>query len=284
MEYTKGNNMSEQPYVSVVIPTYNRADLLKRAIESVQKQTYKKWELIIVDDNSSDNTEEIVSEIRDPRIRYVKNNKNLGAAASRNRGVVLANYELVAFQDSDDVCHQNKVEKQVSYMKQYSEYDIVYSGFVNHHIDGTNILVPNHQLGIREGNLFPTLLVNNVIGAPTILIKRSLFLENGGFDIDLRALEDWDFVLRVSEKNKIGFVSEVLVDAYETEGSISFDGVGYYDARCKMLASHYKEAQKFNIFDELVNDLFKKAEKQGILEMVKNIFVKYLEMYITEKG
>lgn len=191
---------------------------------------------------------------------------------------------MVAFQDSDDAWRYNKLQKQISYMKQHMDYDMIYSAFINHHMDGSDVLVPNNQFGIREGNLFPTLLVNNVIGAPTVLIRRNVFLENGGFDVNLRALEDWDFVLRVSETSQIGFIPEVLVDAYETEGSISFDGVGYYDARCKMLASHYKEAERLNIFDELLANLFMRAENQGVLESVKKIFMKYLELYITEKG
>lgn len=275
--------MSEHPYVSIIIPTYNRAELLKRAIKSVQNQTYKNWELIIVDDASSDATESIVKEIEDNRIRYVRNEINLGAAASRNKGVSLAVNNLIAFQDSDDVWRIDKLEKQISYMEQHTDYDLIYSAFINHHIDGRDILVPEHQLGKRQGNLFSTLLINNVIGTPTILMKRNVFVENKGFDEMLHALEDWDLVLRISEKHLIGFVPEVLVDAYETKGSISSDGAAYYDARCKMLAQNYKQAKKLNIFDFLIKDLFILAEKQGLLEPVKQILLNYLALYVKEE-
>ena len=121
--------MTEELGVSVVIPTYNRAELLARSVESVQRQTYRKWEIIIVDDCSIDDTEQIVRDFGDNRIRYIRNGKNLGAGASRNRGVELARYEYIAFQDSDDVWRCGKLEKQMEYMSNHYEYDMVYCRF-----------------------------------------------------------------------------------------------------------------------------------------------------------
>lgn len=272
--------MIEKPYISIVIPTYNRENLILRAIQSVQNQTYENWELIVVDDGSTDNTEQAIKGLDDKKIRYIKNEENIGAAASRNRGAALAQYDYLAFQDSDDVWRRDKLEKQMTYLLQHPQFDMVYSSFVNHHLDGTEVLVPNQQVGEREGDLFFTLLVNNVIGAPTILLKRDNFLEKKGFDKNLSALEDWDFVLRFSETSQIGFLPEVLVDAYQTKGSVSWDGAGYFEAKCKMLASHYREAQEVQLFDELVKSLFQDAERRGVLPPVQRIFMKYLEFYM----
>lgn len=127
-----------------------------------------------------------------------------------------------------------------------------------------------------------TLLINNVIGTQTILIKKDAFLECGGFDTELRAIEDWDFAVRVSERSQIGFLPEILVDVYETQGSISYDGAGYYTARCKMLASNVEYLQEKGLFDELVMHMFKEAEQSGVLDSVKTIFMLSLKRYYDE--
>lgn len=273
--------MPDKTGISIVMPTYNRERLISRAIRSILNQTYTRWELIIVDDGSTDRTEHVVRSVNDQRISYIKNEQNMGAARSRNKGVQLANYNYLAFQDSDDAWKSDKLEKQMGYLSKHAEFDMVYSSFVSHHLDGSKVLVPNRQIGEREGNLLPTLLVNNVIGTPTILIKKETFENNGGFDGTLSALEDWDFVLRVSEASRIGFIPDVLVEAYQTEGSLSCDGAGYFHARCKMLASHYREAQAMGLFDELAGNLFNEAEEHGLVEPVQKLFMRYLEYYIN---
>lgn len=271
--------MTEELGVSVVIPTYNRAELLARSVESVQRQTYRKWEIIIVDDCSTDDTEQIVKDFEDYRIRYIRNEKNLGAGASRNRGVELARYKYIAFQDSDDVWRCDKLEKQMEYMSIHYEYDMVYCSFLKHYSDGNEIIVPNRQTGNRQGDMRTTLLINNMIGTPTILIKKECFMICGGFDEELRSIEDWDFVVRASEKSLIGFIEDVLVDAYETQGSISYDGAEYYKAKCKMLAANAGYLQENGLFDRLVMEMFNDAEQRGVLDSVKTIFMLSLKQY-----
>lgn len=276
--------MLENNGVSVIIPTYNRADLLRKSIESVQNQTYEEWEIIIVDDCSTDGTEQVVKEFGDYRIRYIRNEKNLGAGASRNRGGELARYEYIAFQDSDDVWRCGKLEKQMQYMMNHSEYDMVYCSFLKHYSNGGSLVVPNNQIGEREGDMYATLLVNNVIGTPTVLIRRNVFLECGGFDTELKAIEDWDLAVRVARNSQIGFVSEILVDAYETQGSISYDGAAYYKARCKMLAQNGAYLQEVGLFDDLVINMFNDAEKRGVLDSVKKIFMLSLKEYYDKEN
>ena len=276
--------MLEKDGVSVIIPTYNRAELLERSVKSVQEQTYKKWEIIVVDDGSTDNTEDIINKLNDARVRYIKNEKNLGAAASRNRGVEFAKYDYVAFQDSDDMWRIDKLEKQMTYLHQNTDYDMVYCSFLKHYSNGGSLVVPNNQIGEREGDMYATLLVNNVIGTPTALIRRNVFLECGGFDTELRAIEDWDFAVRVARNSQIGFVPEILVDAYETQGSISYDGAAYYKARCKMLAQNGVYLQEVGLFDDLVINMFNDAEKRGVLDSVKKIFMLSLKEYYDKEN
>lgn len=103
--------------VSIIMPSYNTASFISKTIESVLNQTYKNWELLIVDDCSTDDTDEIVSKYNDKRIVYLKNEKNSGAAISRNRALRNAKGKWIAFLDSDDLWHPTKLEKQIKFMK-----------------------------------------------------------------------------------------------------------------------------------------------------------------------
>ena len=105
----------KNPTVSIIIPTYNRAHLIGRAIQSVLNQTYQNFEIIVVDDGSTDNTEEMIKEFQkhDKRIKYIRHEKNRGGAAARNTGIKVARGEYIAFQDSDDEWLPEKLEKQM---------------------------------------------------------------------------------------------------------------------------------------------------------------------------
>lgn len=106
-----------EPLISVIIPSYNRAFILTDAINSVLLQTYKNIELLFVDDCSTDNTEEIVKNITDSRFHYIRLEKNSGACTARNRGIKEAKGDYIAFNDSDDQWHIDKLEKQLSFLK-----------------------------------------------------------------------------------------------------------------------------------------------------------------------
>ena len=102
------------PLVSVIIPVFNRKHLIQRSIYSVLNQTYKNLEVLVIDDASTDKTKEKVLEIKDSRLKYFRNEKNLGPSGSRNKGIKLSSGELIAFQDSDDEWINNKLEKQIN--------------------------------------------------------------------------------------------------------------------------------------------------------------------------
>lgn len=108
--------------VSIVMPSYNTAKFISVAIESVLMQTYQNWELLIVDDCSTDNTDEVVSKYDDRRIIYLKNEKNSGAAFSRNKALKRAKGKWIAFLDSDDLWYQTKLEEQIEFMKKNKYY------------------------------------------------------------------------------------------------------------------------------------------------------------------
>lgn len=114
--------------VSIIMPSYNTAKFISQSIESVLSQSYTNWELIIVDDCSSDNTVEIVSSFNDERIKFFKNEKNSGAAFSRNRALREASGKYVAFLDSDDLWSENKLEKQISFME-LNDFSFSYTNY-----------------------------------------------------------------------------------------------------------------------------------------------------------
>ncbi len=259
--------------VSIIIPTYNRSAKLKKSIESVLQQSYTNFELLIVDDASTDDTQEMVEAISDKRIRYIKQTVNGGASAARNEGVRQADAPLIAFQDSDDIWKPEKLEKQMAYWQEHPEYAMIYCAYKKY-IDGQEIVVPNASWhGSLEGKLFSWLAQRNSIGAPTMLVKRECFLEAGGFDTGLRALEDWDFALRFSIKYAIGYVDEPLVDSYDSFGCVSSAVSACYESRCRMIYRYNQNMSTDCVFYFVVNDLFQRAEQRGALEEVKGLLM-----------
>ncbi len=143
--------MPDNVGISIILPTYNRDRLIMRAIQSILDQTYTKWELIIVDDGSTDSTQQIVQSMGNNEFHISKMNKIWALQHQEIMELKLAHYDYLAFQDSDDVWIVDKLEKQVNYLSKHAEFDMVYSSFVNHHLDGCKVQVPNDQIGEREG-------------------------------------------------------------------------------------------------------------------------------------
>lgn len=266
--------------ISVIIPTYNRADKIEKSIRSVLNQTYSDMEVLVVDDASTDNTRDVVCSIQDERVRYIRLEQNGGASAARNAGVSFADTEWIAFHDSDDAWRFDKLEKQIQYRDLHPEYDLIYTAYVLHLANEEDIYVPGSMpVECLQGDMYNLLLKGNTIGAPTILMRKAVFEEVNGFDTTWKSLEDWDFVLRISKNHKIGYVNEILLDAYRLEGSISSNVGAYYSSRCRMIAEHKEEMVKRGLFDEVLLSLFQKAQQEGVLEMVQKLLMQSLMQY-----
>jgi len=212
--------MSESPAVSVVIPAYNRANVLGRAIDSALAQTRRDIEVVVVDDGSSDDTEAVVEGYDDPRVRYVAHGANRGVSAARNTGVDAARGEYVAFLDSDDEWVARKLERQLAAIESRGP------GWVGAYCEP---LVPDpspfaravawasglvRRDGVTEGGreLADALLRMQVFMSPgsTLIVERAVLESVGGFDEGLRIYEDWDLVLRVLAVGKLAHVDEPL--------------------------------------------------------------------------
>lgn len=198
--------------VSVIIPTYNREASIRRSIESVLNQTYTDLELIVVDDGSVDGTAAVVKAIDDPRLSYVYQ-PNGGACSARNRGIELAKGDYIAFQDSDDVWKPDKLRKQMEYLTE-NDYDLIGCGFVR---TNTTVSAPTSAYAFTIRNV----LTGNRVSTQTMLMKREV-ASSVRFDTSCKRLQDWDFLIRVTIGGfRIGFLDEVLVDAYYSDNSIT---------------------------------------------------------------
>ena len=204
--------------VSVIIPTYNRAHVLPRAIESVLKQTYTELELIVVDDASTDDTAAVMTAITDPRVRYVRKEHG-GAAAARNRGIAEAKGEFIAFQDSDDVWHSDKLEKQLAYLRA-ERADAVFCAF-HRCEEGGDVWQTFPHEEIHGGVIrYEELLFENLVSTQTLLARREV-LQQERFNERYPALEDWELALRIAKAFKLAYLKEPLVDVFVQRDSLS---------------------------------------------------------------
>ncbi|KPK00594.1 MAG: hypothetical protein AMJ60_00585 [Desulfobacterales bacterium SG8_35] len=196
--YKKSINLKMEKFVSVIIPTYNREHYLQKAIDSVLNQTYPYFELIVVDDGSEDNTAEL-AENYGSEIVYIRQ-QNKGPAAARNRGVLAARYNLLAFLDSDDRFAENKLEVQIEAMRGKPAYRISHTQelwYRNGRILNQKI---KHQK--NSGNIFNQSLELCAVGMSTVLMHRDIFERYGLFDEEYPCCEDYEFWLRVgAEQN-----------------------------------------------------------------------------------
>lgn len=200
------------PFVSVIIPTFNRASVVLRAIDSVLKQTYKNFELIVVDDGSSDETEKILAPyVAEKRLQFFKQ-ENKGVSAARNFGVKQSKGEWLSFLDSDDEWLKNKLEKQIELLKQKPDLRLVH---------GEEIWIRNgkrvNQKKIHQkfgGYIFEKCLPLCLISPSAVMIEKKLYQEMGGFDEEFIVCEDYDLWLKITSLYEVGFVEDPIIVKY----------------------------------------------------------------------
>ena len=202
--------------VSVVIPTYNRQRTIERSVYSVLNQTYTVDQVIIIDDNSTDNTLAILSKIKDPRLILKKLETNSGACVARNCGIDLANGRLIAFQDSDDEWLPTKIEEQVKIIKEKNA-DIVCSSYLQIY-NGKERLIPAYAFDgfLKHENI----IGRNMVSTQCILGKAECF-KKIRFNNNLLRLQDWNLALDLLSHYNLWFMAKPLVRVYLQEDSIS---------------------------------------------------------------
>ncbi len=227
--------MAEQlPLVTAVICTYKRAGLVTRAIKSVQEQTYPNIEIIVVDDASPDNTREVVAQIGDPRIRYIRHDTNKGLPAGRNTGIRAANGDYVAFLDDDDQWKPAKLERQIEVLEGAPVDAVLCAASVNnrgirrHHSQYVSLN------DLRKGNEF-------LPGSG--LVARTRILREVWFDEAIGHGEDWDALIRIAGRYCIGYLDEPLYDVSDAghermTNAAKNMSVAALEARMRVLVKH----------------------------------------------
>jgi len=200
-----------QTLVSVIVPTYNYGHLISETLTSIQSQTYENWECIVVDDGSTDNTGEVVTDYsaRDSRIRYIQQ-ENRRQAAARNNGIGHSRGEYFQFLDADDLIERKKLEQQVGLLAESPELDIVYSNvryFDNENPANLRVANLNDQpwmpliTGAGKEILLP-IVRNNIMPVNAPLMRRSTIEEIGPFNEILPPVEDWEYFIRCAAAGK----------------------------------------------------------------------------------
>ena len=250
--------------ISIIIPTYNRPKLLKKAIESIVNQTYKNIEIIVVDDNSSMDNKVIIDSFDFPII-YFKFDKNQGGNACRNKGVELSRGEYIAFLDDDDVFHKNKIEKQISFMKQ-NNIELSYTGKNIIYIENDKILKKRYSFHFPCcKNLNKAIMKQNFIGSTsTIIVKKESFLDVDGFDMKMPALQDYEFYIRFIHSGfKVQGIDEALLDyfIFVEEKAVSKSLKKNLKATQLILKKYYKDDFFISLFISLSKITIKKILK-----------------------
>jgi GT2 family glycosyltransferase len=199
-----------KPKVSVIIPTYNGMAYLPEAVDSVLRQTFRDFELIIVDDGSSDHTWEWFSQVSDPRVKFITQ-KNQGSAAARNKGIAIAQGEYIALLDADDLWKPSKLEKQVGFLDENPSIALVDTWVVLIDEDGKS--TGRIVVSKAEGNVWKQLVQFKPVCScdSTPLIRRSCLKTVGMFDENLLFLEDLDLWIRLVAAYSFGVIKEPLV-------------------------------------------------------------------------
>lgn len=237
--------------ITVIIPTYNRAEFILRAIKSVQNQTIKVDEIIVVDDGSNDNTKEI---LKDLDIKYIYQ-KNKGVSSARNMGIKNCNNDWIAFLDSDDTWHETKIEKQIIFHQQNKEIMLSHTNELWDR-NGKIINQKKHQEK-PSGFCFLQNLAACKIGPSTVMIHADIFNQIGLFDENLTVCEDYDLWLRISKEFEIGYIDEKLITKYAGhENQLSFTTFAIDQYRIQALEKHLESNHK----DDVQKELIKKIE------------------------
>ena len=248
------------PEISVIIPTYNRDRILKRAINSIVSQTFQNWELIVVDDCSSDHTFDIVNsyKVNDKRIRYHKLERNSGANTARNQGIKLAHAVIISFLDSDDEMHPLNLEKQHEKFSSSPDLALCYVG-VDYYSGETKISEVHQRMrGSLEKYLFSNL---KGLGSSTsgFAIRKEVIEKAGGFDENMVSQQDLDLLVRVARYFTIDFIEGCNTRMFLNSGNrISDNPVSVITGEVQFMNKHEKRIRELGLYHHVARKLARK--------------------------
>lgn len=215
------NLNSQNPQVSVVIAAYNTERYIGRTLESLARQTFNDFEMIVIDDHSTDNTAEVVEKCqeRDPRIILISNDQNYGPCISRNRGMTIARGKYIAILDSDDMSEPNRLAVQFEYLETHPEITLV--GSQGARIDEDGRSIGDINLSTDPATIKYRLITENNLIHSSVFFRKDEIMSIGGYDKKYQGIEDFDLYSRLLKKNFIILnLQQRLVSYRQRRGSI----------------------------------------------------------------
>ena len=228
------------PKVSIIMPAYNSAETISEAVLSILSQTFTHWELLIINDGSSDNTLEIANGFTDERISVLSHD-NCGVAKTRNCGIKAATGELIAFLDADDLWLPEKLQAQVTCFAAGNEnLGLVHHNYIEFGDFGERLPgCLKHCKGLAlAGNVWQDLMIVNFIGTLSVMATKTAIEQAGGFDESLNGPEDWDLWLKIAKDNEIEYFPQPMALYRQHEGGISKDYRPYAAQLYRVLERH----------------------------------------------
>lgn len=236
------------PEISVIIPTRNRCVFLRRAIKSVLDQTFRDFEIIVVNDGSTDDTSEFLSSLKEPSLRSIELSTNSGGASARNKGIENSPSPFIAFLDDDDEWEPSKLQEQMEILER-NNVDLVHTGINCYRFDGR--FSKYVFMKPRFDDRFKSMMNDNYLGGTSSILVRKSSLEKAGlFDPELPALQDWDLYVRLMKTGcTVHGINKPLVQYHIVD---STKNVSLSFARYKKASEHlkkkYREYQYYPLF------------------------------------
>ena len=269
---------NNSPYITVLMPVYNAAPFLREAIDSILNQTFKNFELLIINDGSTDNCEEIILTYKDPRIRYIKNETNIKLISTLNKGIKLSKGKYIVRMDADDISFPDRIEKQVNYMETNPAIALCGTWFSSF---GDRAGISKYQKDNDEIKF--RMLYQCHLCHPTIIIRKTI-LDNFDikYDSNFAHAEDYDFFVRIGEKYLIANIPEVLLKyRIHTQSISNYHKIIQDENSNKVRIRQFKNLG-YTISNELLDDYIKlnyqdyEKLKSSSIE-IKNMFEQIIE-------
>ena len=225
-----GDKVKSTPLVSIIIPTYGRANYLKSAIDSVLSQSYQNIEILVIDDNNPDTLDRKETEIilksyaSNSKVKFIQHHRNMNGSAARNTGIRHANGEFICFLDDDDLFLEKKIEKQVKCLLELDDsWGCCYTNYIKK--IGNKLFEKNGEF--RNGNLLDIALMRDLFiqAGSNLLIRSSVVKEIGYFDESFKRNQDLEYLVRILKKYKIAYVDEIglIVNLRKNRTSINYE-------------------------------------------------------------
>lgn len=277
--------VSIKPFFSVIIPTFNRINELKKCLHSVLGQNESSFEVIVIDDRSTDGTKEWLLTINDNRLKILSNRRTKGACGARNTGIDAANGEWIAFLDSDDWWEHNKLEAIFKCIIENKEYMVFYSGcyYVNSRGEEAVIKMPGVTGNIQNylGRLNP------IRGFSGLVVNKNAIVKAGAFDEELPARQDIDLYYRLSLHHRFYYIPETLVYiSFQAHNKITFDP---YKRLMGWMMVYKKHRSLMNFWDRryqqkrIVGYAWKAKRPDIIIKHLPGAFLAFAENMLTYK-